>query len=191
MSERNGPSAASWRRRLPIVLVALVCVAPMAASYFAYYVMPRERRTNYGELAVAEAPLTAGTTLDGRPFALSDLKGRWVMVSAAPGGCDDACQRTLYATRQARTIQGRERERVVRLWLVTDDAAPSSALTAEHPDLTIVRVRAGSLAGWPRIEEHIHLVDPLGNEVLAWPRDPDIKALAADLTKLLRASQVG
>ena len=191
MSGRKDPSAAGSRSRLTIVLVALVCVAPMVASYFAYYVMPRERRTNYGELAVAEAPSVVGTTLDGRSFALADLKGRWVIVSAAPGGCDDACQRMLYATRQARTIQGRERERVVRLWLVTDDATPSPALTAEHPDLAIVRVRAGAIDGWPRIEERIHLVDPLGNEVLAWPRDPDIKALAGDLGKLLRASQVG
>lgn len=181
----------STRSRLTIALVALVCVAPMAASYIAYYVMPRERRTNYGELAVAAAPAIAGTTLDGRPFALADLKGRWVMVSAAPGGCDDVCRRTLYATRQARTIQGRERERVVRLWLITDDASPSPALMAEHPDLTVVRVRADALAAWPRIAQRIRLVDPLGNDVLAWPRDPDIKAMAGDLSKLLRASQVG
>ena len=37
----------------------------------------------------------------------------------------------------------------------------------------------------------IYLVDPLGNAVLAWPRAPDIKALANDLGKLLRASQIG
>jgi len=27
--------------------------------------------------------------------------------------------------------------------------------------------------------------------VLAWPADPDIKAMAQDLKKLLRASQIG
>jgi hypothetical protein len=37
----------------------------------------------------------------------------------------------------------------------------------------------------------IYLVDPIGNQVLAWPAEPDIKALANDITKLLRASQIG
>jgi hypothetical protein len=47
------------------------------------------------------------------------------------------------------------------------------------------------LATWPRGDDAIYLVDPLGNEVLAWPMDPDIKALAKDLTRLLHASQIG
>ena len=33
------------------------------------------------------------------------------------------------------------------------------------------------------------LVDPAGHQVLAWPRDPDIKALSRDLSRLLRASR--
>jgi hypothetical protein len=35
------------------------------------------------------------------------------------------------------------------------------------------------------------LIDPLGNWVLAWPADPDIKALAKDLGRVLRASRIG
>jgi hypothetical protein len=54
--------------------------------------------------------------------------------------------------------------------------APAPALLAEHPDLA---VRRGTLAGWPAGDERIYLVDPLGNLVLAWPRDPDIKKMSA------------
>jgi hypothetical protein len=35
------------------------------------------------------------------------------------------------------------------------------------------------------------LVDPRGNLVLSWPADPDIKRMAADLARLLRASSIG
>jgi hypothetical protein len=95
----------------------------------------------------------------------------------------------LYATRQARTIQGREMDRVVRAWFVTDGAEPDPALLSEHPDLAVVR--GGTLSSWPAGGNRIYVVDPLGNLVLAYPRDPDIKAMAKDLARLLKASRIG
>ena len=35
------------------------------------------------------------------------------------------------------------------------------------------------------------LVDPLGNLILRYPADPDIKRMANDLDRLLRASRIG
>ena len=51
--------------------------------------------------------------------------------------------------------------------------------------------RRRAVAALPKGEDAIYLVDPLGNQVLAWPRDPDIKALARDLTRVLEASRIG
>jgi hypothetical protein len=62
-------------------------------------------------------------------------------------------------------------------------------LLAEHPDLVVVRV--ANPPALPRGGNRIYLVDPLGNFVLAWPAKPDIKAMAKDLTRLLRASSIG
>ena len=85
-------------------------------------------------------------------------------------------------------IQNKEADRVERLWLVTDGVTPSAARLAEHPDL--LWVRAGDAASaLPRGPDPIYLVDPAGHQVLAWPRDPDIKALSRDLSRLLRASR--
>ena len=39
--------------------------------------------------------------------------------------------------------------------------------------------------------QRIILLDPRGNLVLRYGADPDIKRLAADLGRLLRASQIG
>ena len=185
------PEARAKGRRT-LLLLAAVAIAPVVASYSAYYFFPREQRTNYGELlATAPAPALAGTQMDGRPFALAQLHGKWALLVIAPGACDATCVQVLHATRQARTIQGREMERVQRVWLVTDNGAPDPALLAQHPDLLAARVSRGALAGLPAGTDRIYLVDPLGNLVLAFPLEPDIKRTAKDLERLLRASRIG
>lgn len=175
-----------------LLLILAVGLAPVAASYAFYYFALRDAQVNYGELLPTRPALDiAGVQTDGRPFRLADLRGRWVLLAAAPGACDAACARMLYATRQARTMQGREQDRVVRVWLVTDVVEPSAALLAEQAGVLVVRVPAAAAAALPGGSARISLVDPLGNQVLAWPADPNIKGLATDLGRVLKASQIG
>jgi len=187
----RSPDAARRRVRRQLVLMVLIGLAPVVASYAIYYGWPRDRQVNYGTLIAAPSPAVTGRTLDGAPFALADLRGKWVMLAASGGGCDAACTRRLFAGRQARTIQNAERERIVRVWLVTDDVAPPAALLAEHDDLRVVRVPSRTAEALPDGGRALTLVDPLGNLVLAWPTDPDVKAVAKDIGRLLRASRIG
>ena len=185
------PPATRAKGRRTLVLLAAVAIAPVIASYSAYYFFPREQRTNYGELLATPAPPLAGSRADGQPFALTQLHGKWVLIASAPGDCDATCAQALHATRQVRTIQGREMERVQRVWLVTGAALPDPALLAQHPDLLVARVPQDALAGLPAGADRIYIVDPLGNLVLAFPPDPDIKRAAKDVERLLRASRIG
>lgn len=188
----GGPGGGNVRGRWTLIAIAAVVAAPVLLSYALYYFAPPDRFANYGELLPTTAfPGVGGTRLDGAPFDLASLRGRWVLVVAAPAACDDACAKTLYATRQARTIQGRESERVVRVLLASGDAVPDAALLAQHPDLVVARVSAGIGGSLPRGPGAIHLVDPLGNQVLAWPPAPDVKAMAKDIGRLLKASRIG
>ena len=183
---------ATRRARRTLLLIAAIGVAPVVASYATYYFWPRETQVNYGALLPTRpVPDIEGMRADGRPFKLADLRGKWVLLVAAGGACDAGCERMLYATRQARTIQGREMDRVVRVWLVTDEAIPPPTLAIQHPELDIVRVTPQIAARLPSEGTRIYLIDPRSNLVLAWPADPDIKALAKDLERLLRASQIG
>jgi len=52
-------------------------------------------------------------------------------------------------------------------------------------------VPATAVAGFPEGTDRIYLIDPLGNYVLAWPSKPDVKAMAKDIARLLRASAIG
>jgi hypothetical protein len=184
------------RGRRPLLIIVLLCAAPVVASYVAYYWFRPVGQLNYGELLEARpAREIVGTLSDGGKFRLSDYHGRWLFLAADAGDCEDACQHKLYATRQARTIQGREQERVVRVWLQATQA-PSLApqLLAQHPGLVVARVDPAEWEGLPGATgptRNIYLIDPLGNSVLRYPADPDIKGMAKDLERLLRASRIG
>ena len=184
------------RGRRTLLKLALVCAAPVVASYVAYYWFRPAGHINYGELLEAKpAREIVGMLPAGEKFRLSDYRGRWLFLAADAGPCEDACQRKLYATRQARTIQGREQERVVRIWLqATDTPALAPQLLAQHPGLVVARVDAAQWTGLPGDAgppRNIYLIDPLGNIVLRYPADPDIKRMAKDLERLLRASRIG
>ena len=179
------------RTKRTLVLLSLVALVPIALAVYAYFFQPPAARTNYGELIAAPAPDLGGALEGGNPFGLASTRGRWVMYFASSGACPSTCERALYAMRQARTIQNADAERVVRVWWITDDTAPPDAVVATHPGLIFARASPETVQALAAGGERIPLVDPRGNLVLAWPADPDIKAMAQDLKKLLRASQIG
>ena len=178
--------------RRTLWLMALVALAPLVLSSLFYFYAPRPAETNYGRLLpTAPAPEIAGRTQEGTPFRLSALRGRWLLVVAGGGACDAGCGKALYATRQARTMQGAEMDRVTRVWLVTDGAPPSPDLLRTQPGLVVAHVDAAAAARLPGGERALYIIDPLGNLVLQYPPDPDIKGVAKDLRRLLRASSIG
>ena len=148
----------------------------------------------------APAPPITARRADGSAFTLDDVRGKWAVLMAAGGQCNAACTTSLYAGRQARAIQNADMDRVVRIWLELrleglqdrpPDVAPPPVVLAEHPDVLVVRTTPGVAARLPDAGRALALVDPLGNLVLSWPSNPDIKAMARDLARLLRASSIG
>jgi cytochrome oxidase Cu insertion factor (SCO1/SenC/PrrC family) len=128
--------------------------------------------------------------------AAGALKGKWVLVQFDSGACSAACERKLYFMRQVRRAQGREMERVARLWLLTDSVQPAPALL-QAIEGTVVAPRGGIDAAngaFPAegsVTDHLYLVDPLGNLMMRFPRDPDPARVIKDLRRLLRASSFG
>ncbi|HEV2977002.1 MAG TPA: SURF1 family protein [Casimicrobiaceae bacterium] len=195
VSASAGSSPRPKGRRM-LLLLALVALSPIVAAYVAYYGFAPTKRVNYGALLEAgPAPAIAGKYADGRPFALGELHGKWVLLVVSGTDCGEACRRALHATRVARTIQGREQDRVVRAWLQPAAAPPPAGeLLAREPGLVAASAAPNELTGLP-IDPgggaSILLLDPRGNMVLRYGDDPDIERLAKDLERLLRASQIG
>src|SRR3712207_6155818 len=82
-AEASDQAARTSRGRWKMLLVMLVCAAPVIASYFTYYVVRPEGRRNFGELIEPQRPL---------PASLSALKGQWLLVSVGGGACDARCE---------------------------------------------------------------------------------------------------
>lgn len=138
------------------------------------------------------APALDGTRADGTAWTLDGEKGHWTIPAAAPAACDDAWARPrLYATPAGADDAGARHERLARVWLVTGDGVPSAARTGEHPDIAVVLADPRSLDRLPRGSDAIYLVDPLGNQVLAGPLNPDVRGVARDLSRSLKASRIG
>lgn len=161
-----------------LALVALVCAAPFVLGTLAYVMgWSPGRPGNYGELI---PPRSVGLP------QIEALRGKWVLVSADAAACDAYCERKLYFMRQVRRAQGKDMERIERLWLVSGPGAPRPELLAA---IEGTRVAAAEHPAFAR--EHIYLVDPLGNLMLRFPRDPDPARMIKDLQRLLRYSRMG
>ena len=185
--------------RWKMIAVLLICASPVIASYLTYYVLRPDGRRNYGELISPQRPLPAATTTDlnGQPGQLTALKNQWLLISVASSACDAACQQRLYLQRQLRESLGREKTRADWVWLVTDAGAVAPQFKSGLTEATVLRVSAEALAQWlpaaanQRLEEHLYLVDPLGNLMMRFPANMDVAGAAKakrDLDRLLRAS---
>lgn len=173
-----------------------VFLVPVVAAWLAYAGWRPAGHSNYGDLLkVTPLQQTAGNTFDGHPFNLDALRGKWVMVHVGPARCDAACARQLYLMRQTRIAQGKEQDRIERLWVMTDSGTPDALLLQAHPGLNVWRpADAGFVTQFPAAQgraAHIYLVDPLGNLMLRFPAQVDPKGMMKDLRLLLKASQIG
>ena len=197
------PKSARKRGRWMLWLVLLVCASPMIASYFTYYVIKPEKRNNYGTLIDQRAhpvPAMATTTLDGRPQALEQFKGKWVMLMVGPGACPDSCRKQLFALRQLRLMQGKDADRIERVWLITDKEPLDTLIIREYDGTHMLRADGATVASWLPADtgttpaDHIYMIDPLGHLMMRFPKDPqlqEVRKVYKDVNKLLKASSVG
>jgi len=192
------PSPDGARRgRLKLLLLAAFFAAPFALAWLAYrFEWGIGATGNYGELVGPTVlPEVALTALDGRQLSTSALRGKWLLVQFDAARCDPYCERKLYYMRQLRRALGKDMERVTRLWVLTDSGAPASGVLAAFEGTQVLRSDGGPFAaafGAPaQLPDHIYLVDPLGNLMLRFPREPDPSKMLKDLQRLLKYSQIG
>jgi hypothetical protein len=185
--------------RWTMLLLALVCAAPVVASYFSYYVLRPEGQRSYGTLIDPQRPLPAihATDLSGQPVDLAALKGQWLLVSVAGGACDARCESNLYLQRQLREALGKDKDRLDWVWLVDDQARVPDALRPALAKATVLRVPPAGLAAWlapeagHQLGDHLYVVDPMGHWMMRFPAHLERASASRakrDLDRLMRAS---
>lgn len=188
---------AMTRGRIKMLLIFLVCATPVIASYVSFYFLKPAGRVNHGTLIEPAQPLSdaALKLTDGHPARLSEYRGKWVLLTVDAGDCAEACRDKLFKMRQLRTMQGKDRDRVERVWLISDEAPLETMLMREYDGMRMLRATASPLLGElpfsGRQSDQIYLIDPLGNLVMRYPRDADPMKMSRDLSRLLKYSRIG
>jgi cytochrome oxidase Cu insertion factor (SCO1/SenC/PrrC family) len=189
-------------RRILLVLLGITLL-PVAIAWTMYYTGWHPERTgNYGELVTPARPLTdlGFEATDGTARSLAGLRGKWTLLYLAPAACPESCRVTLYQLQQVTLAQGKEGDRIRRVFLaqeagtravvgkVVSEFAATEGWTGEARVVEALRAQLavpGESAG------RVYLIDPLGNLVLTYPAGFDPSGMRKDLGRLLRVSRVG
>lgn len=182
--------------RWKMLLMLLVAASPVIASYFTYYVIRPEGRRNYGELIDPQRPLPDWqvTDMQGRVVPLSSLRDQWLLVSVADSSCPEVCRQHLYLQRQMREALGKEKDRLDWVWLRTGAEDIPEDIRAGVSTARVLQAREDDVAGWltpaegHQLQDHLYVVDPIGNWMMRFPANVDPKRARRDLERLLRAS---
>ncbi|MEB2400478.1 MAG: hypothetical protein OZ927_13145 [Alcaligenaceae bacterium] len=209
-SPSPGPNARP-RSTWPLYLILALCLAPVVFAVLAYYVpslgLRPEGTSNYGALVEPQRPMPPAealplATLDGAPFDLASLRGHWLLVSADGGACPESCVKKLFILRNSHASQGKNVERLARVWFITDDAPVPAQVLEAYKGTHMLRVDPAKLAAFlapdaapgqleAALQAPMWIIDPLGNLMLRFPADADPISVRDDITKLLKNSRIG
>lgn len=155
----------------------------------------RPKSTHYGDLIPIVKLAGKGTNqIDNTILRMKDLHGKWVLLTIDSGYCDEACQKKLYLMRQVRLVQGKEKHRIERLWLINDDVIPDAELAKQYEGTYFVSAKDSEIISFIETEEvqtkHIYLIDPIGNLMMRFPESADGTKMGHDIKRLLHVSQL-
>lgn len=208
MSDSSVQPATKGKRRrsaLPLWGVLFVCGAPvLLAAYLYFFNLVPVGVTNYGELVepqrdIPPAQALALQDLEGEPFDLQSLKGRWLMISADSGDCGDSCAKKLFIKRQTHASTGKQIHRIARVWLILDDEPVPTLVIRAYEGMLMLRANRQQVAAFlalpdgvaSGLEKHIWVVDPRGHLMMRFPEEPDPMKLRKDIGRLLHNSRIG
>jgi hypothetical protein len=184
-----------------LLAMFLACSLPVLLAIFVFFVIKPTGQANFGQLIHPARPMPVVSLLNaqGQAIALSQLKGQWLLVNVGSADCATDCAQHLFIQRQLREMLNKDKDRVDRVWLVTDDSAINPDVQPLLTDATVMRASASVLQAWlgdmsiDEAKQQLFVIDPQGHAMLRMPADMQGKQASAAknmLQKLLMASVV-
>jgi hypothetical protein len=185
--------------RRQLILLASVFLGPLLIAFVFYYGGIGWRpinSTENGQLITPPRLLPDIALLPNANTESPGFRGKWSLIIFGDGACDANCQTRLYETRQVRKALSRDRDRVQRVFCVTGGMLDAEFVRNEHPGLVVIKTDAPVAsalleAAHDREPGDVFLVDPIGNLIMRFPRDTDMKGIHTDLKHLLKLSRIG
>lgn len=184
--------------RLKMLLIFAVCASPVLLGTLAYWFYRSESTTNYGSFIEPQR----------QAVGLESFRGKWVMFTIDSPQCDEFCAKRLYLMRQLRLTQGKDKDRLERVLLLSEPGKAEfltsgvESLEKVHEGMhqlfldadqraRLLGIEGQTLSTDKTTDKGIYLVDPLGHVMMRFPDDPDPSRMKKDLGKLLKWSRVG
>lgn len=199
------------RTAWPLFLIVIICLAPVVFALLAYYVpslgLRPQETSNYGSLVQPQRPIPNPatlplSTLGGKPFDLASLHGKWLLVSADEAACPESCVKKLFILRNSHASQGKNVERLARVWFVTDNGTVPAQIMEAYKGTNMLRADPAKLVQFlapdataaerdAALRAPMWIIDPLGNLMMEFPKDADPIQVRDDIRKLIRNSRIG
>lgn len=192
--------------RRPFFIAMLLFMTPLALAFIVHYGFDWRPggTTAKGELISPAVPLPqlALPMADGKHTETDFLLDKWNWVYLSNGECDATCRTALEATRNVRQLLTKDMTRVRRVFFYTGTLSDAQYFVDQQPDLLLVNldeqaVRAllplfPTYNGVAPLEAGRHyIVDPLGNLMMSYRADAELRDVYQDTKKLLKYSHIG
>ena len=191
----------------PLWILIALCAFPYIAGSLYYHFqdqLPDVGTSNYGQLVqpLVELKDIDLRLLDGSDKSITDYRKKWLMLYVLDGECSEDCQKNIYFMRQIRKAMADERFRINRLLVLQNEDLHSESLKKillDFQGMDVATINTNS-------EEHFYstiqstsgnifrkimLIDPLGNYMMEYDKEPDPELVLKDIKKLLSISRIG
>lgn len=184
-----------------LLAIVLACSLPVLLAIFVFFVIKPTGEASYGQLIHPARPMPQVTLMNdkGQPIELNQLKGQWLLVSIGSSDCNVDCAQHLFIQRQLREMLNKDKDRVDRVWLITDENPINQEVQPLLNDTTLLRVSMPVLNSWlgemslTQVTQQLFVIDPQGHAMLRMPADMNGKQANSAknmLQKLLMSSAV-
>jgi cytochrome oxidase Cu insertion factor (SCO1/SenC/PrrC family) len=201
--QSNNSEAIKKSNRRNLFLVLAVFALPVVVATLMYVTGWKPSVTgNHGELIqparfIEEISMQS---IDAKPEKFSDLHGKWTMVYFDTAACPEECLKQLYNMRQTHIAQGKDQDRIQRLFILTDAKAVDTLKTklTEYPDMLVWTGERSAISKLTQDfgieatnstgQRNIYLLDPMGNLMMRYLPGMDPAGMRKDLVRLLKYS---
>jgi len=205
MADDERLEAPRKRQRWILPVLAVLFIGPLAAAWLMYFSDSGWRpggQVNHGRLLAPVLNVPAISPAAEQQDAAPVFRDAWTLAVVGDDRCDVQCMEVVDKTRRVRLALREKAARVRRVLLYMPSQSQEPELVAEQDaGLTLISVQAahgreslnaftsaGSAAApaWA-----VYVVDPLGNVIMVFEPDFEMRGMLADLKRLLRLSRIG
>jgi cytochrome oxidase Cu insertion factor (SCO1/SenC/PrrC family) len=199
----NSP-AVSKKNPYTIWFVILAFVAPVTLAYIMYFFGDIKSFSNHGEILNPIIHISSFELKNEKNeiIAEKELTYKWRIISFIGKDCDQQCAAQLYDTRQIHTSLGKNRHRVLRMFVHLEPASETLTKLIDETHSNVIRVNGDAAVIINALGDNVgnnvsinnnetYIMDPMGNVMMRFTQEQPNKEFLYDLRKLLKASQIG